>query len=71
MGSHPAGCDEPVYRVYSESVSQEAAQELASFYVDKIRQLVHKEPGATIPPFRVLSGGKGPGTIPGTFAVKI
>lgn len=43
--------DEPVYRVYSESVSQEAAQELASFYVDKIRQLVHKEPGATIPPF--------------------
>lgn len=41
--------DEPLYRVYTESVSQEAAQELAAFYVDRIRQLVNTQPGGNVP----------------------
>lgn len=39
--------DEPIYRVYSESFSQEAARELAAFYVDKIRQLINNKSDAT------------------------
>ncbi|NLL17880.1 MAG: nucleotidyltransferase, partial [Clostridia bacterium] len=35
--------DEPVYRVYSEGFSQEAAAELAAFYVDEIQKLVQSQ----------------------------
>lgn len=35
--------DEPVYRVYSEGFSQEAAAELAAFYVGEIKKLVERQ----------------------------